>query len=187
MPSRTKGTPLLAAAIAASVLMFVFSAVAQTNDNSAEGNPSITRLLAQARDDAATLSRDADEMESLTRSDVTWQTHAETLNRFKDDANKLARDVEQLVALRDSAAPWQQQAIDRMVPLLRELAAHTTAAINLLNASKSRPTSPDYAEFLKVNSQTAHELADIISSYYEYGQAVARLQKLEQNLEVARK
>jgi hypothetical protein len=46
--------------------------------------------------------------------------------------------VEKLNAMRNSASTWQKQAIDRMVPLMRELAANTTAAINDLNEQRTR-------------------------------------------------
>jgi hypothetical protein len=40
-------------------------------------------------------------------------------------------------------------------------------------------------EYLKENAETAHELANMISEFVEYGQARQKLQNLEQKLEVA--
>jgi hypothetical protein len=148
-------------------------------------NPEVTRLLAEARDKAAVLSRDADQMEALTRSEVSWQTHAEMLETVKQHVNDLARLAEKLTSERDSAAPWQQQAIDRMLPVLRELASNTTAAINHLNQNKIRPTTASYTEYLKENAEAAHQLAEMVSSFVQYGQARAKLEKLEQKLEIA--
>src|ERR1700674_3841894 len=56
------------------VVLFLFPAVvvAQNNDE----NPEVARQLAAARDEAAQLAKDADDMESLTRSDTSWQSHA---------------------------------------------------------------------------------------------------------------
>src|SRR2546426_4714998 len=81
---------------------------------------------------------------------------------------------------RDSASSWQQQAIDRMMPLMKELASNTTAAINHLKEQPTRPTSGSYAEYLKQNSETARELSDMISSFIQYGQTRAKLGRLEQ-------
>jgi hypothetical protein len=147
-------------------------------------NPEITRLLADAREKAAVLSRDADEMESLTRSDVSWQSHAAMLDTMKDDVNDMGKIVEKLEASRNSASQWQQQAIDRMVPLLKELASNTTAAINHLNQERKRPTSGEYAEYLRQNSETARELSDLVSSFVQYRETRAKLEKLEQTLEI---
>ena len=95
--------------------------------------------------------------------------------------------MEQLTAARASASPWQQVAIDRMIPLLKELASNTTAAINHLSENKLRPTSGQYTEYLRANADTAHQLSDMISSVVPYGQTQAKLDKLEQKLEVAAK
>ena len=85
------------------------------------------------------------------------------LNNIKDHINNLARTIEKLDAVRDSASDWQKQAIDRSIPLMKDLAANTTAAINHLNENKTRPTSSNYTEYLKENAETAHELSDMIS------------------------
>jgi uncharacterized membrane protein YgaE (UPF0421/DUF939 family) len=166
----------------ASIVLFacpMLSAVESTDEN-----PQVTQLLADARDKAAVLSRDADEMESLTRSDVSWQTHASMLETMKDDVNNMAKIVEKLQTSRNSASPWQRQAIDRMVPVLKELASNTTAAINHLNQEHNRPTSGEYAEYLRQNSETARELSDMISSFVKYDETRAKLDKLEQKLEI---
>ena len=150
-------------------------------------NPEVERLLQEARDQAVQLSKDADELEALTRSDVSWQSHAAMLDEMKEHVNAMGRLVPKLVESRDSASPWQQQAIDRMVPLLKELATNTSAAIQHISQNKLRPTSGSYPEYLRENSETAHQLSDMISSSVRYGQTRAKLQNLEQKLEIASK
>ncbi len=145
-------------------------------------NAEVSRLLQDVREKAAVLSRDADEMEALTRSDVSWQTHASMLETMKQDVNDMARSVEKLESMRNSASPWQKQAIDRMLPLMRELATNTTAAINHLNEQRSRPTTPEYAQYLRQNSETARQLSDMISAFVDYDQTRAKLAQLEQKL-----
>ena len=144
--------------------MFLLSGLAAAQN---EENPEVSRLLSDAREQAAVLSRDADEMEALTRSAVSWESHAAKLETMKEDVNELAKSVEKLNAARDSASSWQRQAIDRMMPLMKELASNTTAAINHLREQPTRPTSGSYTEYLKQNSETAHELADAISSFVQ--------------------
>lgn len=107
-------------------------------------------------------------MEALTRSDVSWQSHASMLDTMKEDVNDMGKIVAKLEASRDSASQWQQQAIDRMIPALKELASNTTAAINHLNQERTRPTSGKYADYLRQNSETARELSDMISSFVQY-------------------
>ena len=71
-----------------------------------------------------------------------------------------------------------------MMPLMKELASNTTAAINHLKEQPTRPTTGEYAEYLKQNSETARQLSDMISSCVKYGQTRAKLEKLEQKLEI---
>lgn len=175
----------LVVGVLATFVLFLLSPLALLAASRNEENPEVTRLLAEARDEAATLSKDADEMEAMTRSDVSWESHAYMLNNIKDHINNLARTIEKLNAMRDSASDWQKQAIDRSIPLMKDLAANTTAAINHLNENKLRPTSGNYTEYLKENAETAHELSDMISSFVRYGDTRARLDKLEQKLEIA--
>jgi hypothetical protein len=164
-------------------MLFLFSTPlsAQKQENS-----EVTKLLADARDKAAELSRDADEMEALIRTDVSWQTHAAMLESVREHVNQLGRIAAQLEQKRDSASQWQQQAIDRMLPVLKELAANTTVAINHLNENKTRPLQiSSYPQYLKENAEAAHNLADMISSFVNYGDSRAKVEKLEQKLEIA--
>jgi len=69
MRTSSKGTRyLIAGAVFISMLfLLVTPAAAQYEENA-----QVTRLLQDARDKAAQLSRDGDGMEALTRSDVSW-------------------------------------------------------------------------------------------------------------------
>ena len=164
-------------------VMVAFSVPAPTADD----NPAVMQLLMDAKQKAAAVSQDADQMEALTRTDATWHAHAAQLDEMKQHVNDLARAAEKLEASRASASPWQQQAIDRMMPLLKELASNTNAAISHLSELQSRPVSPSYTQYLTANTETAHELAQMISNFVDYGQTKAKMEALEQKLEVAQK
>jgi uncharacterized protein Yka (UPF0111/DUF47 family) len=172
---------MVGALIASTLLLFSMPLSAVTPEN-----PEITQLLTDARDKAAELSRDADDMESMIRSDVSWQSHADMLELIRTHVNQLGKIAAQLEQRRGEASPWQQQAIDRMLPVLRELAANTTAAINHLNENKTRPLqTSSYPQYLSENAQAAHNLSDMISSFVKYGDSRAKVEKLEQKLEIA--
>jgi hypothetical protein len=182
VPNRTLG---LAAAVLATFLLLLFSSRAVSAASPHEENPEVSRLLTEARDEAAVLAKDADEMDGLTRSDVSWQTHAAMLETIKDHVNNLGKTMAKLNEERDSASDWQKQAIDRAMPLMKDLAANTTAAINHLNENKLRPTAGSYPEYLKENTETAQELSSMISNFVRYGETRSKLDKLEHRLEVA--
>ncbi|HTF65399.1 MAG TPA: hypothetical protein VK638_22215 [Edaphobacter sp.] len=149
-------------------------------------NPPSAEVAAQldaAKVQASDLARDADEMTALLRNDSSWQSHADTLNRIAKHVNNMGKILEQLQSERDQASPWQQQAIDRMVPLLKEIANNTTAAIEHLNKNQLRPVSGDYKNYLQQNADTSHELADMISAFEKYGRTRAKLEELQDKIE----
>lgn len=152
---------------------------------SREESPQLAQVLDQARMEAAELAKDADETESLIRSDVSWQTHAEMLDRVKEHVNNMARIIQQLQSERSSGSELQEQAVDRISPLLKELAANTTAAINYLNQNKTRPLVGPYTQYLEDNADTAHELASTVSSLYEYEKSMAKIATLRNKLELS--
>jgi hypothetical protein len=135
----TSQLSLVRSSLIAVLLVFPIEARAEANEDNAE----VPRLLQEARDHAAELSRDADEMEAMTRTDANWESHASMLETIRENVNALTRVTEQLQAKGSAASPWQQQATDRMMPLLKELATNTTAAINHLKITSCvRPQAP---------------------------------------------
>jgi predicted transcriptional regulator len=154
---------------------------------SVAGNPPNADVAAEldaAKAEAAELARDADEMTTLIHNDLSWQSHAEALNRVKEHVNNLGKVVTKLQEERDEASPWQQQAIDRMIPMLREIASNTTAAVEHLNANHVRPVSGNYKDYLEENAYTSHELADLIFSVEQYDRTRTRLERLQDKLEL---
>jgi hypothetical protein len=145
----------------------------------------LTQLLGEARAEAAQLARDADQTESLIRNNVSWQTHAEMLDGVKEHVNNLARIIDKLTATRSSGSELQEQAVDRILPLLKELAANTTAAINYLNQNKTRPIGEPYTQYLKDNADTAHQLASTVSSLFEYEKTMNRMGELKNKLQIS--
>ena len=133
-----------------------------------ESSPQLAQLLDEASVEAAELARDADETESLIRNDVDWQTHADMLEHVKEHVNNMGRIISKLSETRSSGSELQEQAVDRILPLLKELAANTTAAINYLNQNRARPIGEPYTQYLKENADTAHQLASTVSSLFEY-------------------
>jgi hypothetical protein len=145
----------------------------------------LTQLLGEARMEAGELAKDADETESLIRSDVSWQTHAEMLNGVKEHVNNMARIIDKLTATRSSGSELQEQAVDRIMPLLKELAANTTAAINWLNQNKTRPIGDPYTQYLEANAETAHQLSSTVSSLFEYERTMNKMGELKNKLEMS--
>jgi hypothetical protein len=170
---------MLALMLLATSLMIVNRAVALRNAE----NQGVRDLLSLAAQQSASLDYDADQMQSLLHSDAAWQTHATLLESVKVHVNQLSLTVAKLQAERSEASTWQQKGIDRVVPLLRELAENTTAAINHINKNQGRPVSGYYSEYLDENAETAHDLNRIISATIEYGHLRNKLEKLEEQIQ----
>jgi hypothetical protein len=147
-----------------------------------EESDQLAQLLEEARTEAGELAKDADETESLIRSDVSWQTHAVMLDNVKEHVNNMARIIDKLTAARSSGSELQEQAVDRILPLLKELATNTTNAINYLNENKTRPLGDPYTQYLRDNADTAHQLASTVSSLFEYEKTMNKMGELKNKL-----
>ena len=142
----------------------------------------VSQLLEQSKAAAAQLEHDALVLESFTRGHLSWQSHAGQLVRIKENINSMGEDAKRLQDLRPAAAPWQQQAIDRIVPLLTEMASLTESAIEYLNAEPNKLHTPEYTEYLKEKAELAAELSALISDTVKYDRAKAKLTDLEKGL-----
>jgi hypothetical protein len=78
-----------------------------------------SRLLAEIQQEAAQLWLHADTLESLARnSQISWQSHAEQLERVKKSINAVGVRTAELHALRGEMLPWQQKRSRAFSPIL---------------------------------------------------------------------
>ncbi len=153
----------------------------------APGPAAVTKLLSEASKQAYAISVDATLLQSYTRSNLDWRTHAKQINRIKNQINATSKTVAALNGARSQAAPWQVAAIDRILPYLREMAEDTTNAIEYLNKNQSRLNDKDYKEYLEANSEMSHELAALIAQFVDYGNSKGNYEKLREKLELPAK
>ena len=139
-------------------------------------------LLAQARTSASQLSKDADIMQTFAGNKMSWQSHASQINLIKKHVNRMGEILSQLHEARGDASQVHQQAIDRISPLLQEIASNTTSVINHLNESQSHTWSPNYTGYLSENARLTSELSGAISDFVEYDKTKTRMDELERKL-----
>jgi hypothetical protein len=144
----------------------------------------ISSILSTAKIQAFQLKEDADLLETYTRSNVGWEAHADAVNTMKENVNKMGKLLEQLQNNRNDAAPWQQTAVDRIIPIAKELAANTTAAIGILNKNPHQITTGPYQEYVEALCDAANNLAATISDFADYGKTKERMNRLANKLEV---
>src|ERR1700744_4678544 len=125
----------LASVLAASTWL---SAGLQTAASPQSGSSAVSDLFSRAKAQAGQLKLDANDMETFIRTKVNWESHAGKITDIKDHVNKLGDTVDKLNQMRDAASASQKMAIDRINPLLQQLAGNATAMIDHLNNERGR-------------------------------------------------
>ena len=141
-------------------------------------------LLAEVRGLSGRLSKEADELESYTRSGVGWQAHGDRLTRVKEHINEIGDRLERLQEIRHVTPPWQQHAISQITPVAAELASRTEMAIEHLSGESRHLSSPTYTDHLNTIADRADTLDDSVSAFVEYGETQKKLTELQEKLEI---
>jgi hypothetical protein len=150
----------------------------ETSSSAAEAR----QLLEGVQVIANQLNRDAQTLESYTRSRLTWQSHAYQLTLAKQHINGMGERLESLQAIRDTAAPWQQQAIDSIVPVAVQLASRTEAAINHLNENRGYLFAPVYTGHLNAIAEHSDQMKQSIDTFLELASTQEKLDNLRDKL-----
>jgi hypothetical protein len=161
-------------------ILFPVSLLAAQNPDSA----AVSRLMDQVRSHAALADNDAATLESYTRSKLSAQTHATQINQMREHVNNLINDANELKSMRDEASPWQQEAIDRIDQILPVMAAHLTAVIEHFNDNRVQIHMQPYRDYVVANQQMIGKAHQMISDLVEYGEARAKADTLERELEL---
>ena len=173
--------PLSLVRIAILTIMVPASMLAAQNPDSA----SITKLLSEVKSHAALADEDAHTLESYSLSSLHSQTHGNQLNQIRQHVKDLIRDGNELSSMRDDGSPWQQEAIDRINPLLSEMAAHLTATINHLNDNLRQTQMKPFRDLVLTNQTILHNAHKIISDYADYAEAKAKADALEKDFRIS--
>lgn len=172
-------------ALLLAILVISASQILMAADEPAQDSEQVAELFQQAKQSSAQLATDSEELVTFQKSHVNWESHANQLNTIKEHVNKIGKLEQELRDARESGSPWQQEAIDRVNPLLQELASNLETTINHLNNNRSALFAPPYPDYVQTNSDLATELHSMISDFVDYGKTKQKFQELQQKLEVA--
>lgn len=145
----------------------------------------VSKLLSEAKTMAFQIREDASQMESFTRMNVSWESHAAAIAQVREHVNALGKQVNKLKDARAAASPWQRTAIDRIVPYLDELGGYTSAVIEHISGT-TRHTPDEYKDYLEANADYSSDLAAMISDFVNYGKTKQRMERLSTKLEIPR-
>lgn len=124
-------------------------------------------------------------METFTRSKLSWQSHAQQLSLIKEHVNKCGEVVQTLNDAKGEGSPWQQTAIERVTPLLSEMAKNIEGTIEHLNNNQSRVHLAPFKDYVVANYDLANQLAALINDFVDYGKSKDKFENLGDKLEVA--
>jgi hypothetical protein len=144
----------------------------------------VSKTLSDVKIQAFQLRADADQMETFTRANVSWEAHSTAIEKIKADVNAMGTLLKKLQGSRGKAILWQQTAIDRIEPVAKELASNTTSAIDHLNKDPRHLNTAAYQNYLEAIADSANNLASMISDFVDYGKTRQRLERLAGKLEL---
>lgn len=169
--------------LALSLVAFAFVMTSVCGAQASKDSKEFSGLLSDVKTEAVQLRHDADELKSFTRSKLSWESQSRKVEEIRQHVNTAGALLSKLENARETASPWQQQAIDRITPLLKELASNVSSTIEHL---KEKPglfhTSP-YIEYVAANYDLASNLEELISDYVEYGSSKERAEELRTKLD----
>lgn len=166
-------------AVLALVMLGTVSLLAQAPDSE-----HVSKLLANAKSEAVNASNDAEQLQAYTNSNISLSSHGAQIEMIRGHVNDIGQTVSELKAARAEASPWQQQAIDRIDPLLQEVADTLTATLKHMNDNPGHIRMQPYRDYVTATYDLTSRTASTISDFVEYGKMKARVEALEEKLEI---
>ncbi len=139
----------------------------------------INQLFRQIHAETARLDADARELESFHRTSTAWAGHADQIEMVRQHVNEAGKLDQQLRAAREEGSAWQQESIDRIHPLLKELAGNLASTIDFLGAHQERMLPPAYNELVRKNAEMSHNLHMMIEDAMNYAESKHELDGLK--------
>ena len=151
----------------------------------APDNEQVAKLLSDARTQAYQIRTDAETMVTYTMSNTSWQSHATAVDLMKQHVNAAGATLAKLDDAKKNASPWQATAIDRIRPLLKEIADNTQNAISYLNKNPNKLTTGEYKDYIEATADQAAQLSSLIGDFVSYGNTKNRMERLATKLEIS--
>jgi hypothetical protein len=138
----------------------------------------ITKLLADTKAVSVQLKTDSGQMDSYTRSKLSWQSYSDKIEIIKGHINNAGQLLAKLKDAESTGSPWQQATIKRIEPLLKEMADNLTATINHLNDNKNKLHFPEFIDYVKANYALATDTEALLRVSVDYGMDKAKFELL---------
>lgn len=122
----------------------------------------IAKLLEQAKVHAALANEDAEFLDSHAQSNLDPLMHSQYLRQVREHAIDLFQDYYQLQANREKGTPQQREAIDRLDPLLRDMATSLTTTLQTFNVHPARANMPYFRTRIHSDWQSINKVYELL-------------------------
>jgi hypothetical protein len=123
-------------------------------------------------------------MQAYALVKLPTESHSVMVNEVTEHVGMILAQLAALDAASAGASAWQKTAIERIKPFANELAANTSAAIEIIQKHPDEIRSEAYRDYIEANNDQAYHLVTLISSFVEYGRAREKLDRLSRRLEL---
>ena len=155
-------------------------------DSSAYFSERASVLLAEIQKETTALRLHADNLGTFARNpQYSWQSHATYLDRVKGHINAVGSRIAELQRIRYAVLPWQQRAIAEVTYHAAQVAASTQAAIVYLNENQGRHFATEYRDHLTTMAGSSNDLKDTVGKFLEYEKGHRKVQRMQNELELA--
>ncbi|WP_321472326.1 hypothetical protein [uncultured Paludibaculum sp.] len=126
-------------------------------------------MLEEMRSVASDSATEAEHLRMYAaNSALSSDSHLSPLWALKYDVNQMSKEISALEAERDTLQPWEQQAVDKVVPLLKEAATNTEGAIEFFNNNHNFLWSPQYRTYTENVKRDSDQIAKTLKNYLKY-------------------
>jgi hypothetical protein len=131
---------------------------------------------------AAELSNRAFTLGEAVRLQKTSGLHVDGMNEMKAEVNKIGIGLRTLEAERAVLAPWEARLLDRVEPLMHDVAENVTAGIHEVNLHSGELWFTPYAAETATITKDADQVASLIKDSIRLNKDRHEARRLEQKL-----
>ncbi|HTS76065.1 MAG TPA: hypothetical protein VMG40_07670 [Bryobacteraceae bacterium] len=165
-------------AFIAVLAVLLASPAVRSGDSGDAHSDKIAELLLSAKGAAASLRSDIATLNLLA---VSAQAQATVLSLYQQDIATLRGLANKLDAAGQEGSPAQQTAVRRIVPVMQEFASSAEASLRAA-ANRNAQSSPEWGQYVKLNSDLSGEFASLINAWADYARTREELDQTAKNI-----
>ncbi len=123
----------------------------------------------QLKSAATSASAEAERLEMLgLNPEISPESHVVPLMDLRRDVNTMGKRIASLEAQRDSLEPWEKEAVDKVLPLLKDAADNTQNAIEYFNGNRAHLWTAEHLNYTANVERDSDGIAKTLKTYLQY-------------------